>query len=142
MNETLYLYFDGSCEPINPGGKMGFGTLIKRGDVRIFENSELVAAAPGNTNNIAEYRALINGLQWLIDNGMTDEQITVFGDSNLVIQQMSGNWGTKGGRYYPFFVQAKQMREQFTNIGFQWIPRAENVECDQLSRSQIEQPIQ
>ena len=135
MNEKLKLYFDGSCEPMNPGGTMGFGTLIKRGDIRIFENSEAVAAAPGNTNNIAEYRALINGLQWLIDNDMTGEPVAVFGDSNLVIQQMAGNWGAKGGRYYPYFAKAKSLRDQFSDISFTWIPRAENVECDELSRS-------
>lgn len=135
MNENLKLYFDGSCEPMNPGGTMGFGTLIKRGDIRIFENSEAVAAAPGNTNNIAEYRALMNGLQWLIDNDMTGEPVAVFGDSNLVIQQMSGNWGAKGGRYYPYYVQAKELRKKFSDISFTWIPREQNVECDELSRS-------
>lgn len=135
MNEKIELYFDGSCEPVNPGGTMGFGTLIKRDGVRIFENSEAVAAAPGNTNNIAEYRAMIIGLQWLIDNELNDAPVAVFGDSNLVIQQMAGNWRAKGGKYYPFYVKAKALREHFSDISFTWIPRAENVECDELSRS-------
>lgn len=135
MSEKIELYFDGSCEPVNPGGNMGFGTLIKRDGVRIFENSEFVAAAPGNTNNIAEYQAMIVGLQWLIDNGFADAPVAVFGDSNMIIQQMAGNWGANGGRYYPFYVQAKNLRDQFSDISFTWIPREQNVECDKLSRS-------
>lgn len=135
MNENIELYFDGSCEPVNPGGTMGFGTLIKSGGVRIFEGSEAVAPSPNNTNNIAEYRSLINGLKWLIENDMTDRPITVFGDSNLVVQQMAGVWKAKGGKYYPFYVEAKKLRDQFANISFTWIPRAENAEADELSRS-------
>lgn len=135
MNKNIELYFDGSCEPVNPGGNMGFGTLIKSGGVRIFEGSEVIAASPGNTNNIAEYMSLIAGLKWLIDNGMTDKPINVFGDSNLVIQQMSGNWKAKGGKYYPFYVEAKKLRDQFANITFTWIPREQNADADALSRS-------
>ena len=135
MNEKIELYFDGSCEPVNPGGQMGFGTLIKSGGVTMFAGSDAVPAAPGNTNNIAEYRSLIAGLQWLIDNEMNDRPIAVFGDSNLVIQQMSGNWRAKGGKYYPFYVEAKKLREQFSEISFTWISRNDNVEADELSRT-------
>lgn len=131
----IELYFDGSCEPMNPGGTMGFGTLIKRDGVRIFENSEAVAAAPGNTNNIAEYQAMIIGLKWLIENGFSGATVEVFGDSNLAIQQMSGNWGAKGGKYYPYYLKAKELREHFSDISFTWIPRDSNAECDELSRS-------
>lgn len=130
----IKLYFDGSCEPVNPGGKMGLGTLIKSGNVRIFQGSEAISPSPNNTNNIAEYRALIAGLKWLIDNDMTDKQIEVLGDSNLVVQQMAGNWKAKGGKYYPFYIEARYLRDQFTNITFTWIPREKNVEADALSR--------
>lgn len=133
----IELFFDGSCEPQNPGGQMGFGTLIKSGGVTIFAGSDAVPAAPGNTNNIAEYRSLIAGLQWLIENEMNDRQIVVFGDSNLVIKQMSGNWQANGGKYYPFYVEAKKLARKFSEISFTWISRKDNVEADALSRAAI-----
>lgn len=136
MNEKIELYFDGSCDPVNLCDQIGIGILIKSGGVTIFDGSYSVPAAPGNANNnIAEYRALITGLKWLIDNEMVGRPISVFGDSNLVIKQMSGDWRANGGRYYPFYVEAKKMLKQFSEISFTCISRNDNVEAHRLSRT-------
>ncbi|MGL4598666.1 MAG: ribonuclease HI family protein [Bacteroidia bacterium] len=134
MSNVIEMYFDGSCEPNNPGGRMGMGTLIKKDGVHIFANTETVQADSGNTNNIAEYRALINGLGWLIENNMNHQRIAVYGDSKLVIMQMSNEWAAKAGRYLPYYKDAMSLRSKFTKISFKWIPRKQNSEADQLSR--------
>ena len=137
--EKITLHFDGSCEPQNPGGNMGFGVLIKLNGKIIFENTGFAPASPRNTNNVAEYQALVNGLQWLLDNAFSSDQIEVMGDSMLVINQMKKVWRAKGGFYFPTYQKACALRDQFDNISFRWIPRDQNSEADNLSRSQVEQ---
>jgi len=137
MPNIITLYFDGSCEPVNPGGNMGYGTLIKFGDRVLFQNSECVPAAATNSNNVAEYMSLVRGLEWLIANKYQNEPIIVRGDSQLVIRQMAGDWRAKGGRYFSAYKQAVALAAQFTDISFEWIPRAENADADNLSRSAV-----
>ena len=131
----ITLNFDGSCEPQNPGGNMGFGIVIKMDGSIIHTDHQNEPAAPTNSNNVAEYRALLNGLQWLFDNGHADDDITVLGDSMLVIKQMSGEWRAKGGMYFSTFQKAKSLAGQFKIIKYSWIVRDENFEADQLSRN-------
>lgn len=115
---------------------MGFGILIKSGGQVIHKDTGFSPASARNSNNVAEYQALVNGLQWLFDNGFTADQIEVVGDSMLVINQMKGEWRAKGGLYYPVYQRACLLRDEFSFITFRWIPRDQNVEADNLSRSQ------
>lgn len=133
----ITLNFDGSCMPFNPGGNMGFGIVIKQDGVIIHSDTQFEPANPNNSNNVAEYRACLNGLKWLFDNGFKDDDVTVLGDSNLVIQQMSGAWRAKAGMYLPTYRLAVELSKQFTKIKYRWIPRKENDEADQLSRSEV-----
>jgi len=133
--KIITLNFDGSCSPVNPGGEMGFGTLIKFDGKILFQNSESAPASPRNSNNVAEYMSLVRGLEWLIANKYQNEQIIVRGDSQLVIMQMSGEWRAKGGMYYHAYKLAAMLAEEFTDITYEWIPRVENDEADQLSRT-------
>jgi ribonuclease HI len=132
--EKITLNFDGSCEPINPGGRMGFGVFITQNGKVLHEEGIFAEASPLNSNNVAEYMALCNGLQWLVDNGYSEAPIDVAGDSMLVIKQLSGEWRAKGGMYYSAFTKACQLRDQFTNISFRWIGRDKNAEADARSR--------
>lgn len=135
MAKIITLNFDGSCEPQNPGGNMGYGTLVKYDGRVLYQNTECVPAAPTNSNNVAEYMSLVRGLEWLIANKYQNEPIIVRGDSQLVIRQMAGDWRAKGGMYFTAYKQAVALAAQFTDISFEWIPRAENIEADNLSRS-------
>lgn len=136
--DKITLNFDGSCEPVNPGGNMGFGVVIKKNGVVIHHGNGFEPRADTNSNNVAEYRALLLGLEWLHANGYMDAQIEVLGDSQLVIMQMSGAWRAKGGMYFDTFQACKELAYQFTNLSFRWIPRAQNNDADQLSRKSVE----
>lgn len=114
---------------------MGFGVVIKMDGTIIHTDHQTEPAAPTNSNNVAEYRALLNGLQWLVENGHIDDDITVLGDSMLVIKQMSGEWRAKGGMYLSTYHKAKAEAGRFKTIKYRWIPRDENFEADQLSRN-------
>lgn len=132
------LNFDGACEPFNPGGNMGFGFLIKddQGSV-VHSGHGNEPQSPRNTKNVAEYRALCLGLKWLIENGYTDDQVEVFGDSALVINQMSGLWKARGGLYFKDYQIAKDLKDEFSKITFTWVRRTENTEADTLSKAHV-----
>jgi len=65
------------------------------------------------------------------------EPIMVYGDSKLVIQQMSGRWKIKEGIYKPFAQRAKVLTNGFSNLGWQWIPRGQNTIADGLSKAHL-----
>lgn len=128
------LYFDGACAPINPGGDMGLGFWIEENGKQIYSFSKFIdrTTFPTNTsNNIAEYMALKEGLEYCISNGITE--LEVFGDSKLVIEQMKGNWKMKKGLYLPYGEATKELVGEYTKIDFNWIRREENDIADSLS---------
>ena len=63
--------FDGCCEPRNPGGHMGFAATVHSKEHGLIKLHGGALAAVGNTNNVAEYRALELALDWLIEQGLT-----------------------------------------------------------------------
>ena len=107
-NPTYIAYFDGACEPVNPGGTAAYGAVIVQEGQHIWECSELFYPEQGKeretSNNLAEYCGLIAILKHLIHIGAQHDPIMVYGDSNLVIQQMFGHWKIKAGIYVPLYL--------------------------------------
>jgi ribonuclease HI len=140
-NPLYKAYFDGSCGPRNPGGTAAYGSVIFRQKERIWERSEVYYPPPGKeretSNNLAEYLGLIAILEQFIHIEAQHELIMVYGDSNLVIQQMSGHWKIKEGIYEPFAQRAKILTNEFSRIGWQWIPRGQNTIADGLSKAHL-----
>jgi ribonuclease HI len=130
-------YFDGACEPYNPGGSLGGGIYIKAGDKEFFDSFYL-PSDPENTNNIAEYMAFIRVVELLKD--ADDCKIDIYGDSNLVVCQMNRRWKIKDGAYKPYALRAlmkiSQLRQRNT-INLKWIPRELNEIADTLSKDGI-----
>jgi ribonuclease HI len=87
-------YFDGACEPVNPGGTMAFAAVVFENGKQIWQSSGIAVDPPTGptTNNLAEYTALVQLLGHFIDEKLTDRAIEVRGDSQLVINQMWGTW--------------------------------------------------
>jgi ribonuclease HI len=84
------------------------------------------------SNNVAEYEALIHGLKLAKEIGIW--RILCFGDSDLVVHQVSGDWDAKDANMasYRFYVQ--QLCGFFEGCELHHIPRANNDEADQLSK--------
>lgn len=137
---NYYCYFDGSCGPTNPGGKMGAGVMISNedGDI-VHEYSKAYHPHETNTNNVAEYLAFIEVLQWLKSNADSGDNVTVYGDSNLVVQQMNGKWKIKNGSYVEAAVMAQELLQEISHlfIVIEWIPREENTYADALSNKNV-----
>ena len=138
MSEFI-CFFDGACAPTNPGGAMGMGALIYNDKEEIvYQDSRFREARKENTNNVAEYGALWYVLDWFIKNDNHAAKIIIYGDSQLVINQMSGAWRIKEGAYTKAAWTCKAMRDRFLNVKFKWIPREDNEMCDALSKAALD----
>lgn len=129
---SLTLHFDGLCEPRNPGGLACYGWIIRRGDAVIASGRGL--AARNSTNNVAEYSALIAGLQGALDHNLIGQGLEVNGDSQLVIRQMTGQYAVNADRIIPLHRRATELAQIVNVDRWQWVPRDQNHEADQLSR--------
>jgi ribonuclease HI len=120
-------YTDGRAEP-NPG--LGtYGYVIYKDGRRI--HSEHGVAGRGVTNNYAEYFCLVKALERL--SAHRSEEVTVFSDSTLLVNQMEGRWRFKKGTYGEKYLEAKELAAGFSKLRFRWVPREKNSEADELT---------
>ncbi|MBL1074415.1 bifunctional RNase H/acid phosphatase [Nocardia sp. 2] len=118
----------------NPG-PAGYGAVVwddSRGQV-LAERKEFLGTA---TNNVAEYRGLIAGLEAAAELGA--REVSVRMDSKLVVEQMSGRWKVKHEAMIPLAERARQLVAGFDRVSFAWIPRAENSHADQLANEAMD----
>jgi probable phosphoglycerate mutase len=88
------------------------------------------------TNNVAEYRGLIAGLQAARDLGATDVDVRM--DSKLVVEQMSGRWKIKHPDLRPLALQAARLVRELGSVRFGWIPRERNARADALANQAMD----
>ncbi|MDW7732901.1 MAG: ribonuclease HI family protein [Methanolobus sp.] len=127
------LNFDGSCDP-NPGGRMGFGWVIRwENKKKPIEGSKEKKRSPPNTNNVAEYTALKEGiLNYLSLDGRGPVQIC--GDSKLVINQMAGKWKINNPNLAELHSQISDIiKKNNLKVRYKWVPRSENCDADRLA---------
>ena len=117
----------------NPG-PAGYGAVVlDRADRVLAERSEAIGT---NTNNVAEYRGLIAGLQAAAEIGARTVHVRM--DSKLVVEQMSGNWQVKNAALRPLARQASALRAAFDGVTFEWIPRERNKRADRLANEAMD----
>ena len=119
----------------NPGSA-AYGAVLKdatTGEV-IAERAERIGVA---SNNVAEYRGLIAGLE-LYREHADGAELEVRMDSKLVIEQMSGNWKIKHPSMKPLALQANRLAP--TGTRWTWVPRAENAHADRLANLALDGP--
>jgi len=130
----IEVYFDGACEPRNPGGTGTYGYAVYRNGQIIKTGYGCVGRGEGISNNLAEYSGLCAALRWLKTQGLEHEDILIKGDSMLVIQQMLGSWKIKNGAYVEKAYETQELLGEFQYSDLEWIPREENDVCDRLSK--------
>ena len=129
----LKIFFDGLCEPKNPGGIATYGFVIFRGAVKIMSDSGLAGVpwTPDATNNVGEYTGLIKALEW-VRSHRDDKDFEILGDSQLVVRQLTGRYSVHSPRLAPLFAEVKRLLEGCEWTA-KWIPREENDYADSLS---------
>ena len=111
----------------NPG-PAAYGAVLRdagTGEV-IAERAECIGVA---TNNVAEYRGLIAGLEMYVEE-TPDADLEVRMDSKLVVEQMSGRWKIKHPDMRPLATTANRLAPFGTR--FTWVPREQNKHADRL----------
>ncbi len=143
---SIEVYFDGLCQPVNPGGIACYAFVIRR-DGRIIHSDYGIAAEPFSkdaTNNVAEYTALAKALEWLIANGLNNSgRVEVKSDSQLVVKQLSGEYKIKSQRIIPLYRQVLLLQSRFPDgVEIRWVPREENKEADSLTNRAYNKALQ
>ncbi|MGN6578038.1 MAG: bifunctional RNase H/acid phosphatase [Nocardioides sp.] len=125
-HESVVIEADGGSRG-NPG-EAAYGAVLMdavSGEV-IAERAECIGVA---TNNVAEYRGLIAGLE-LYQEHAAGAALEVRMDSKLVIEQMSGNWKIKHPDMKPLAAAADRLAPPGTT--YTWIPREQNAHADRI----------
>lgn len=135
----LELFFDGACEPKNPGGIATCGWIVRTEEgERIASGHCEVCRGPKATNNVAEWSALGFALRWLLDNreSVGTFALEIFGDSQLVINQLNDEWACNKEHLQALRARCRELLKLIAPVTWRasWIPRAENDAADALSR--------
>ena len=88
------------------------------------------------TNNVAEYRALIRGLEEALRLGGTEAECLL--DSKLVVEQMSGHYKVKHPNVVGLHAEAQAQARKFRQVAYRYVPRAQNAEADRLVNAALD----
>jgi len=127
INKYFSLYFDG-CSKGNPG-PAGAGAVLYYENYEIWCDSIFVGKR--ETNNIAEYNGLLLGLHKAIQ--LNIKNLLVFGDSQLVINQLNGVYKVKSENIKPLYNTALEKSKLFDSIVYAHVYRNDNKRADELS---------
>lgn len=129
--DSATLYTDGACSG-NPGpAGIGFVVFDAEGNEVRTESKSIGQS----TNNIAEYTALIRGLEACVELGV--QRLQVISDSELMVRQLTGRYRVKNPGLLPLYEQAKALAKQFQTIRFRHVLRAENARADALASAAV-----
>ncbi len=130
---TLLIEADGASRG-NPGAA-SYGSVVRDGDTGELL-AELAEAIGHATNNVAEYRGVIAGLEAArqID---PDARIEVRLDSKLVVEQLSGRWQVKHPAMKPLYERARRAFPA-NGVTFAWVPRSQNKHADKLANQALD----
>lgn len=145
-SDSYQLYCDGACRG-NPGPAAIGGVILENGST-IEEISEHIGTA---TNNEAEYRSLVRGLEVLRDllkkndhesstTKASDAErkatsLEIFMDSELVVRQVEGRYKVKNERLRPLYEQVRALLDEWPTWKIRHVPRAQNAEADRLANA-------
>lgn len=125
------MFTDGACSG-NPG-PAGIGFVILDADGQ--ELAAVGAAIGRATNNIAEYTALIRGLEHCLQLGA--DEVEVISDSQLLVRQMIGQYKVKQPHLKTLRDQAVEVAERLGKVRYRHVLRGENARADGLASGAI-----
>ena len=121
------LHTDGGARG-NPG-PAGIGVVLEdAGGNALGEIARGIGVA---TNNVAEYKALIAGLELALASGVSEVEVLV--DSELVASQIRGDWKIKNDTLRALAVRARALMSRFESASIANVPRSSNADADKLA---------
>jgi ribonuclease HI len=127
------LHTDGGARG-NPG-PAGIGVVMKDESGQVI--GEIAQGIGRATNNVAEYKALVAGLELALNHGVTD--IEIFSDSELVVSQLKGEWKIKSDSLRRLAVDARRLMNKFASSSIAHVPREENADADKLANQGMDE---
>lgn len=134
MKATLYT--DGGARG-NPGPAAAAYVLEGEDGAVLEAQAEPIGIA---TNNVAEYRALINGLRRALALGVSE--LDVRADSELVVRQMTGVYRVKNPVLRELSLEASELARRLGRVSFTAVPRARNAVADRLVNEALDRELQ
>lgn len=123
----------------NPG-PAGIGVLIKRTSGEDIKISKCIGSA---TNNQAEYQAVIAALEYLNDNFANEDiEAEFFLDSQLVVEQLNGNYKIKNEGLKPLYLIIQELKNKIGGkLSFTHIRREQNKIADKLVNEALDNEV-
>jgi len=116
----------------NPG-HAGAGIVLEKNGSILLRLGEYLGEA---TNNEAEYKALILGMEEGRRLGLGE--LEIYSDSELVVRQMRGEYRVKNPRLQELYFQAVKVLSSFKKVLFRSVPREENRDADRMANLAID----
>lgn len=127
------LWTDGAARG-NPG-PAGGGAVLKTPTGEVLDEQSRYLGH--TTNNVAEYRALLLGLERALACGVS--VLEVRADSELLIRQLKGEYRVRSSGLLPLYTEAKQMLARFASVELRHVRRELNAEADRLANRGIDE---
>lgn len=131
-HDPVKIYFDGGSRG-NPGPAAGAAYSDWQG------GQQRVFFLESATNNEAEYHGLLMGIAMAKDLGLT--HVHFFGDSKLVVMQVSGEWQAKHPRMDELKQKALEALCGIARWQIAWIRREENAEADRIANEEMDRQL-
>ena len=130
--QELHVWTDGGARG-NPG-PAGIGAVVTRPDGTVL--AEVAEGIGWATNNVAEYRAVIAGLERA--KALGARRVRVRADSLLLVQQLRGVWKVKNAGLQPLRDEALRLVGGFDRVVFEHVPRGRNRAADALANQAMD----
>ncbi len=131
MAETPTMHIDGAARG-NPG-PAAYAIVLARPGEPVVEKAETMGTA---TNNVAEYTALVEGLELAASLGV--QRLAVLSDSELLVKQMNGEYRVKHPDWQPLYQEANRLKRQFDAVTITHVRRGQNARADALCNEALD----
>ena len=131
--DRFVIHTDGAARG-NPG-PAGAGAVLRRSGGELVE--EACRFLGHATNNVAEYSALILGLERAREHGAC--QVEIRADSELLVRQMSGEYKIKNAALKELAARAHEIAQSFTRVAYVHVRREQNRDADRLANRAIDE---
>ena len=130
--EKIIIHSDGGARG-NPG-PAGIGAILQDVDGKVI--AQISRHLGETTNNQAEYRALIAGLEKAQD--LKFQEVDCYLDSELVVKQLNREYKVKNAELAPLFLKVHNLSLSFKKIKFTHVRREQNKEADRLANEAMD----
>jgi ribonuclease HI len=131
MSDAATMHIDGAARG-NPG-PAAYAVVIARDGRPVVEEADVIGTA---TNNVAEYTALVRGLERAAELGV--RRLAVFSDSELLVKQMNGEYRVKHPDLQPLYEVANRLKKAFDAVTITHVRREQNKRADALGNEALD----